>query len=183
MKKIPIKAIKSKGLKLELNAAEDWVMEVLNNVITDKSVDLKTVAGHIDLRIISQIVDINGEIKFTRHPLCSRCGKTLAVQENIPIHANLAPLFTSPNERKKHKDEEEERELTKEDTDFSFYENDEIRVDTILHDDIALAQPYNFYCPKDEHCEAPKPTDPHVTHNEKIDPRWQPLKDLKSLKK
>ena len=79
-------------------------------------------------------------------------------------------------------DEEEEIELTKEDLDFSFYDDDEINIGSILNDEIILRIPYNYYCKDQNNCKLLGPTDPNITINDNTDPRWQGLKNLKNLK-
>lgn len=178
---VPLKAIPSKGYTLTLTHNEGWVLEMLANALGGQPVDNDSISGQIELRKHENIVDLTGEIRFSYHPLCARCGRQLTICEKIPLKANLAPLYAGEGHRKKHAHEETEVELTREDLDFCFYENDEIRVDTIVNDEIVLALPYNYYCP--EPCRPPRSQDPRITTGDKTDPRWHPLKDLKSLKK
>lgn len=179
MKKVHLNQIKDQGLSLPLNAREDWVITVMNNAVGENRFDPDSIEGRIDLHKTNQYVNFAGNIKFARHPLCARCGKTLSVMENIALKAHLVPLCKSPAGKQKKGSQSEQAGLTKEDLEFCFYENDEIIVDGLFNDEIALALPYNDYCQDEPTCQTVFPQDKHSGLNDKTDPRWGPLKNLK----
>ena len=179
MKTVHLREITSKGLDLPLDQKEEWVLDILRNAISETKLDQSSIKGNLHLHKTEQIIDLTGNILFTYFPLCAHCGQEVKSTERINLHATLAPLYTSPAERKKGKENNEEIELTKDDTEFSFYENDEIEVHRILNDEILLSLPYNYYCADKEKCEQAKPHDEHITVNDTIDPRWLKLKNLK----
>lgn len=183
MKTIQIHQIKEDGLTLELSDKEEWVVEVLKNLFPDHPVDLKTIKGSIDLQNFSGVVACTGNISFTHHPLCARCGKDLDKTENVSFSTNFAPLTPDKQKALSEKHAHEEVELTEEDVNFSFYTDEEIVLDPILNDEIALTLPYNYYCEGKQQCKPQLPNDPHITFNDNADIRLAKLKDLKIAKK
>lgn len=183
MKTIPLKQISAtKGYTLQLNSSEEWLMEIFQNIFTDFKVDKTSIKGTLNIKKTNQLVDITGNIKYTIHPLCARCGNTIKWSENVRFKAHQAPLTQNTPNNKEAIDECEEKELTSEDLNFSYYKNEEIRIDTIINDEIALELPYNFYCQDVSKCRPELPNDSHITMNDDVDPRWAPLKDLKKFK-
>ena len=183
MKTIPTHQIKEDGLTLELSDKEEWVVEILKNLFPDHPVDLKTVSGSIDLQNNNGVIACTGSISFTHHPPCARCGKDLDKTESVSFSTNFAPLTPDKQKALSEKHTHEEVELTEEDLSFSFYSNEEITLDPILNDEIALTLPYNYYCEGKQPCKPQLPNDPHITFNDDSDPHWAPLKDLKITKK
>lgn len=172
----------TKGLQIPLNDQEPWFLEVVDNVLSDRHIDKTTLKGELDLRKTNNIVNILGNLAFTLNPLCARCGESLTRKENLTIQSHQAPLEEVKPKSKKNK-EEEEIELTSDDLNFSFYENDEIHIDQILNDEVALALPYNYYCQNNPQCHPQMPASKHVTVGDGTDPRWAALKDLKIERK
>ena len=184
MKKIPILQIKEdKGLTLELNEKEPWVVEVLQNIFADEPFDLPSIKGSLHLTNVNRVIHCLGHVEFIHHPQCARCGKGLNVKESVPLNALFAPLTQERAHAIDEKDKLEETEVTDDDTEFNFYTHEEIQIDPVLNDQIALTLQYNYYCKTKLPCQPQLPDDPLISFNKKEDPRWAPLKDLKLVKK
>lgn len=177
MKIFTLKEIPVTGLTLYLNAKETWLVEILTLTLKPYSVLLNSILGQIDLKKTNDIVDLHGQLNFDYHPQCAHCGRELDIHEAIKLRATLAPL--PPDFLKEIKEDQGDTEIAIDDTDFCFYENDQIRIDTIVNDEIALALPYNYYCKDKITCKIARPIDSHITINEASSVRWNQLKDLK----
>ncbi len=168
----------TKGLQIKLNGNDEWLTNILKNVLPTKNIEFDTLIGKIDFLRTNMNIDITGTISFTHHPLCARCGEEITANENIRFVAHLAPL-----DEVIHKNKDDKEELTKDDMDFSFYSNDTIELEPIVNDEIALEIPYNYYCSDQENCRLHEPTSQNISLNDKTDPRWAPLKNLKIMRK
>jgi len=166
-----------KGYTLFLNKTEEWVTTVLQNVLPFKKFDLESIQGKMNFLRTNLNIDIDAKISFVHYPCCARCGKEIETHENINFTAHLAPLHEDERSKKRHK--EDELELTRDDLDFCFYENDSIDLESLLNDEIALELKYNYYCQDSEKCQLIQTNNPHITLNDTVDPRWAPLKKLK----
>jgi len=162
-----------KGFTQPLNKDEKWVTTILDTVLSDYAYNAESISGQIQLLKTNKYVDVIGEFRLTFSPLCARCGEELDEHLNLSFQTHLAPLkdLATPAT------DEEEQELTKNDLESCFYENEEIVLDPILTDEIAMALPYNFYCKKD--CKTATPASSNITVDDNTDPRWEALKDLK----
>ncbi len=180
MKVLSLKEIPVKGLTLDLSKREPWLMEILNTILSPyKPVDA-SIKGQIELNKFNDVVNMTGQLLFDFEPFCAHCGTPLKIRESVPLKATIAPL--PADFAKQINDDEDEAELTADDMDFSFYEHDEIRIDNLVNDEVALAIQYNYYCKDKAACKLIKPLDPHITINDTTDPRWAALKDLKITK-
>lgn len=175
--KIHIRHITKNGYDIALNDKETWLTAIFSNLIPDHPVDLPSISGHIHLDNFEGNVSLTGQVEFTHRPLCARCGTELTRREKIPFKANLIPLKAIDGAPPQG-DEEEEIELTGDDLDFAFYDGEEVEVDPVINDEIALALPYNYYCANDARCAAAKAADTS-SRNEAVDPRWAALKNFK----
>lgn len=175
--KINTRHIRKDGYDIPLNAGEAWLTAILHNLLDKEALELSSVTGNIHLENLTGTIQLSGRIEFDHRPLCARCGAELKRHENIVLNANLIPREAMTGEDVPTK--EEEIELTADDLDFAFYDNEEIEIDQILNDEIALALPYNVYCESTAACQ--------IRHDEQmlehtaghVDPRWLALKDLK----
>jgi uncharacterized metal-binding protein YceD (DUF177 family) len=180
--KLNVNRIGPNGHTIELNEKDEWLIKLFNDIFQDSRYDKSSISGSLNLNKYDANISFLGNIKFKHFPLCARCGSEQTKLEDMQVSVNLAPLYTSKKDKEKQSDEEEEIELTKEDLDFSFYDDDEINIGSILNDEIILRIPYNYYCKDQNNCKLLGPTDPNITINDNTDPRWQGLKNLKNLK-
>ncbi len=167
----------SRGHQLPLNAAEDWVKSVMKNIMGTIDWDASSLKGVMDLRKTNDIVNINTDVEFTVRPLCARCGQELTRHKKIYFHSVQAPL--EKPRHGKNKENQEDIELTDDDMNFGYYENEQVNVEQILNDEIALSLPYNYYCENKTTCQAVIPPNKNITFNDGTDPRWAALKNLK----
>lgn len=178
MKTITLREISpTKGLKIPLKDSEDWIKDVLKTVLGGAKWTEGSVRGELNLVKTNDIINIDADLAFQHHPLCARCGTELNRVEKIHFFSVQAPLDEGKG---KDKEDQLDAELTDDDLNFGYYENDEINIEQILNDEIALSLPYNYYCTDNVQCATHAPKDPHITLNDTSDPRWAALKDLKN---
>lgn len=182
MKKITLNQIGPKGYTMEITPKESWVIEVFHNVFPNHKFEKETIEGTIQLTQHEKNVSFSGHIQFSHHPLCAKCGNPFKQDEKMEFQLILTPLDELEISQDSQDGEDGEIELEGEELDFSFYENDEILVDSVLNDEIVLQLPYNYYCHNQSQCHISIPNDPHILIEDNTDQRWQPLKDLKILK-
>lgn len=181
--KVIVSQIPLKGRDFTLNASQDWVLEIFNNVLKDLKFDPTHIQGKMDVQKQDPNVTISGSINFTVSPRCARCGADLAIRHHVHFQALYAPLHQ--NKRSKAKEtEEEEIELTAQDLEFVFYENDEIDISALLNDEVALELPYNYYCDAKRAATCEINSRLHLKEltpetEPPIDPRWEALKSIK----
>lgn len=175
--KINTRHIRKDGYDIPLNSGEAWLTEILKNLFDKEVLKLDSIKGNVHLENLTDTIHLSGHIEFIYHPLCARCGAELKRHEKIALNANLIPRDAMTGEEVPTK--EEEIELTADDLDFAFYDNEEIEVDQIVNDEIALALPYNVYCESEASCQARHEEQMHAHTAGSVDPRWLALKDVK----
>lgn len=167
---IPLQRLPDDGLRfeheysksdLDLRAHELKLIEPL------KVAGTVSRAGH-DIRV-------RGRLGTTIARACDRCLADVSLTIDVPFD-----LFYEPNEPVTG---ESEKELQVKDLEFSVYENDEIDLDQLVVEQLALNVPARMLCRDDcrglcdqcgidlnlASCSCEKP----------IDPRWQALADLR----
>ena len=166
-----------------LNQSEPWLLDIFRNFLSDTGLEDDSLKGQLHLINIGGNVTLDGHIGFKHHPICSRCGEPLTRHEKIVFNAHFTPLrqVTAPHDldTEGKMDAADEIELTAEDLSFCFYKNDEIEVDPLINDEIALAIPYNYYCEDQKSCETRLNTNLKLHTDGDTDPRWISLKSLK----
>lgn len=177
--KVNIRHIAKDGFDLDLNRNEAWLVEALDPLFPDKSLELETLTGHMHLDNLNGNIALSGNIVFTHHPSCARCGESLTRKESINLQATFVPTAAISGEDIAD-DEEDEVELTGDDVNFSFYEGEEIDVAPVIRDETALALPYNQYCQNTELCRLTY-EELMAAHADREDPRLAVLKSFKPL--
>lgn len=175
--KINTKHIRKDGYDIPLHSGEAWLTEILRTLFDKDMLELDSVKGNVHLENLTEIVHLSGHIELIHHPLCARCGTELKRHEKITLNANFIPRDAMTGEAVPTK--EEEIELTADDLNFAFYDNEEIEIGQVVNDEIALALPYNVYCESKAPCQArhEEQMQAHTAGN--TDPRWLALKDVK----
>lgn len=173
----------SKGLTLELNSQENWVIQILDEILGKDGYTPSSITGSIHITRIQDMVHCHGKMKFTQTPGCSRCGEDLEIPQSFSFQTHLAPLDEKQKRKQKQYKEDEEIELVKEDLDFSYYENDTIPIGQTLNDEIAMNLPYNFYCQDQQACKERYDALLEKVQGGQVDPRWAALQNLKVGKK
>ncbi|MBF0105563.1 MAG: DUF177 domain-containing protein [Deltaproteobacteria bacterium] len=180
MKTIPLKHIlATQGLTITLDPNEDWLGNILDTIFAGLNLDKKNFRGKIKLRKTNQVVDITGDLNITTHPPCAHCGNETKWTGHLHFQTHQIPFPTDKPDNTKHDDAED---ADTEDDEAIYYKNEEIQLDTIINDELALQLPYNYYCTDPSRCKLELPEDPHISLNDNTDPRWAPLKDLKITK-
>lgn len=156
---IPLRLFQKNEYHLKLNAEAPWLMTVFKNLFSENNFLKDSIQGEILLKNTNDNISLQGFIEFSYEPFCDHCGESLRCFVKIPLRAILSPF-------PKGDFSEKETELTH-DIDFCFYQNQEIEVDPIINDEIALALPYNHYCENKEACK--KRASPYLTPDQKTD--------------
>lgn len=166
-----------KGLKLKLTSDDKWLVDAIRTHTASHNFDAASISGEVQLYKTNKFVDIVASLRFTHFPPCARCGTELSKTASLNFQSHLAPLsdFITKTEEAPG-----ETELTREDLDTCFYENDEIDLEPLFNDEVAIALPYNYYCKKN--CQAPALNHAAQPDDATPDPRWQALKDVKIKK-
>lgn len=179
--------IPEEGLTIHADSGSDeWLKNIVKNAIGQRFSDKDKADLSVTLIKYDDNVDITGEIDVVSHPECDRCLKPYKDEEAIPFHLLLAPLYES----RQQKDEEadDEKQLVKEDFEFSFYEGDRVDLDEILREQLLLAEPFKHLCKDDckgicQRCGKDLNEGPCNCKEEKQDKRWEALKNFKPVKK
>lgn len=187
--KLNLHAIPQRGLKLVFSRREAWLAALIDDCFKESDPQWNTLQASLDVNRLDRNVMIEGEINIELNPTCDRCLESFASPLQVPIHMALAPLYASAKDREKSRASHDERELSKEDLDFSFYENDEINLEPILREALVLSLPQRALC--SEQCLGLCPqcgTNQNTGHCQctpegLLDPRLSVLKNFsKSLK-
>jgi uncharacterized metal-binding protein YceD (DUF177 family) len=184
--KVIVSQIPQKGRDFVLDAHQDWVMAIFNNVLKDLKFDPTSIQGKMAVRKQDPNVVLSGSVDFMVSPQCARCGADLTSQHHVDFYALYAPLHENQHSKTKET-EEEEIELTAQDLEFAFYENDEIDASALLNDEVALELPYNYYCDEKQAATCEINSRIHLKEwtsetESATDPRWEALKSIKITK-
>ncbi len=137
--------IPEEGLTVHADSAKDpWFAEVVKATIGSRFGGEDRANISVTLIKCEENVDITGEIDIVSHPSCDRCLNAYKEEQTIPFHILMSPLYES----KQQENEEEglEKELIKEDFEFSFYEGDRVDLSEIVREQIYLAEPFKHVC-------------------------------------
>ncbi|HLD44833.1 MAG TPA: DUF177 domain-containing protein [bacterium] len=188
MNKINIHHISvTKGLDLTLNQKDEWFLNLIKRLIPEHRLDPNSLVGQFNFLRTNTIVDVMGSISFTHYPPCDRCATEIKSDENISFSTHLSPASLVEDKKKrgahgKTPDNETEIELHEDELDHCFYHNEEIDLEPLINDEVALSIRYNYYCTPAQDCKIPVPNQEYITVNDTSDPRWAPLVKLKNTK-
>ncbi len=121
-------------------------------------------------------VDVEGEIIGEMEVDCSRC--LLPVNQVLQIAFNVGYL-SAENYTK-----EAEAQIKTEDLAIAIYEDEQIKLEELVREQIILSLPIQFFCREDckglcQKCGANKNLQDCNCQEKEIDPRWAALKKLK----
>jgi uncharacterized protein len=118
-----------------------WVeFEDLKELNADLKI-VKPFSGYLKLQKMGIEVEIKGHLKGSLEMTCDRCLEPFEFSIDKDFEVLLIP--------KKTLDFEEERELTSDELEVSFYENSFISYSEILHEEIILSLPFRKLCQPD----------------------------------
>lgn len=148
MVQIDINDIPEEGLTLDYYASrEPWLKAVVARAVGDRA--RPGDEAHVVLTLVraGEQVSMTGGGYFHFHPTCDRCLKVFDLDQQLPIHLLFTPrerLASAAAERAAAA--REEVELTVEDLDVGSYEGRKLDVETVIAEQIALAQPMQWIC-------------------------------------
>lgn len=135
----------------------------------------------LDVQRFDMLLQLTGSVRAPIHFECARCLTERRRDLEIPIRWTLLPRESLGGDVS----EKEEVELTSDDLDTSFYDNEEIDLGELAREAVLLAIDPAPRCDPEEGCAAsevlleadPSPPTPAD------DPRWAPLKQLLAKQK
>jgi len=172
--KINVGHIPEEGLKLQFDKDGEWLKSTLPE--KEKSeLSLQRVDVFCSVRKLKETIYIEGSLETILTANCSRCLEVTS----FPIKSSFRYTLVPAAKRIK-----EEQELSSEDLDFSFYNDELIDLDTMLYEQIMLQIPIKVLC--DDICKGLCPhcgTDLNKVscncHNGFVDERLAILKKFK----
>lgn len=179
--------IPEEGLTIKAETEKDkWLLELLQDALGGRFGKKDRANLVVTLIKFEDNVDVRGDVVILTHPSCDRCLKTYAQKQKVAIHVLMAPLYES---RRQEKEEEDlEKELVKEDFEFSFYDGDRVDLGGIVREQIVLEEPMKHLCREDckgicQRCGRDLNEGPCGCVEIHHDSRWDALKDFKPVKK
>jgi len=134
--KINIGHIPEEGLNLQFDKDGEW----LKNTLPEKEkseISLQRADVVCYVRKLKETIYIEGSLETTVTANCSRCLEVTS----FPIKSNFKYTLVPAAKQIK-----EEQELSSEDLDFSFYDDELINLDTMLYEQIMLQIPIKVLC-------------------------------------
>ncbi|MBX7148150.1 DUF177 domain-containing protein [bacterium] len=138
---VKVSSISQEGLHLDLNAQTPWMVDVLTQAFPVEKPDPQTLKGHMDLQRFDDQVHVTGHVDVTLNHACDRCLEPMSYSLATDITMDLTPASQVSNTIG-----DEELELTEQDLEFSFYNNDEFDLSEIVRDQMVLSLPQAFIC-------------------------------------
>jgi uncharacterized protein len=138
--KINVENIPEEGLKLQFSKEGNWLREIFPG--QEKGIfpaDRIEVSGTI--RRLRETIFFEGQIDTTVEMDCSRCLEIT----HLPVHARFNYTLVPAQEGQA----EEEVELSAEDLDFVYYQDDLIDLDFLIFEQIMLQIPMKVLCQED----------------------------------
>lgn len=162
------------GLNVSFSKDEAWSSQIFP-AEQGLGFHLGTVEASVNLKKIHQALYLEGNIRATARMDCSRCLETAV----LPIAASFKYIL-KPLQAENH----EEKELSADDLDFAFYENELIDLDPLIAEQVMLQAPMKALCREEcrglcPHCGVSLNKESCRCHDERIDSRLAILKKLK----
>ncbi len=131
---------------------------------------------HLDLHLVEDVVHVRGRVRVAVVAQCSRCLTEVPMALDTPVEVALFPRGAEPPAAP-------DGELGEEDLGVATYEEGEVDLASVVHDEVFLELPMNPLC--DEQCKGLCPSC-GINLNEGVcscapatDPRWQALAGIK----
>ena len=134
--KIIINNIPDEGLKISLHKDGDWFRDLLpekeKNDFSIQGIDVLCQAKRI-----RETVFIDGSLETTVAANCCRCLEVT----HLPVKINFRYTFVPEKNRSRHEDE-----LSAEDLEYGYYEDDVIDLDNLIFEQVILQIPIKVLC-------------------------------------
>jgi uncharacterized protein len=134
--KINVGHIPEEGLNFQFKKDGEWFKNTLPEKEKDE-LSLQRTDVACSVRKLKEAIFIEGNLDTTVTAKCSRCLEVTS----FPVKSNFRCTLVPTTERVK-----EERELSSEDLEFSFYDKELIDLDTMLFEQIMLQIPIKVLC-------------------------------------
>jgi uncharacterized protein len=175
--------IPEEGLTIKAKTEDDeWLLGTVRDALGGQFGEKDKASLIVTLIRFDDNVDVRGDVTIFSHPSCDRCLKTYPQKKTVAVHVLMAPLY----ETKKQEEEEDglEKELVKEDFEFSYYEGDRIDLSAIIREQIVLDEPMKHLCREDckgicQRCGKDLNEGPCGCVETHHDSRWDVLKGFK----
>lgn len=172
--KINVSNIPEEGLNLTFSKDEDWGRQLF----TDREYagfSPGGIDGSVTVRRVRRNLYLEGTLQTEIKTDCSRCLEAARLPIDISFRYILSPVQDEPPE---------EQELSREDLDFVYYQDELIDLDPLLTEQILLQIPMKVLCREDcrglcPHCGTNLNLGGCRCHEERIDSRLSILKKLK----
>jgi uncharacterized protein len=145
--KIQVTSIPDEGLEVDFTQEDGWVREKVSQALKERHHSDDLIEGQLSVTKTMQNLSLTADMHLPVHATCDRCLKNYDYEIDVHCDRLLAPLFTSDRQREIEKGFE--KEITKEDVKFSYFEGEEIDVGEILGEQIVLDQPMIYLCKPD----------------------------------
>jgi uncharacterized protein len=172
--KINVANIPEEGLNVQFSKNENWSRQIFTEK-ENPGLTLGSVDGSVTLKRIRQTLYLEGDLRTKAETVCSLCLESA----RLPISASFKYVLSPAQE-----EHPEEQELSPEDLDFVYYQDDLIDLDPLIIEQIMLQVPMKVLCREDcrglcPHCGTNLNQSGCHCHNERIDIRLAILKKLK----
>ncbi|MFH1079129.1 MAG: DUF177 domain-containing protein [Pseudomonadota bacterium] len=173
--KINVMNIPEEGLKVQFSKDENWSRQIFKEK-EKMGLTLGRIDGSVFLKRIRQTLYLEGDLRTQAETVCSRCLDAACLPINASFKYVLSPAQTEHTE---------ERELSPEDLDFVYYQDDLIDLDPLIIEQVLLQIPMKVLCREDckglcPHCGIDLNQNHCQCHDEHIDSRLAILKKLKA---
>jgi uncharacterized protein len=172
--RVHIDKIGPDGLDLDEEATTAW----LDAALGDDSPFRGAAAGRLNVHLerFDEVVHVRGRVRLELSASCSRCLGPVELQISTPLEVTLFPRGKEPPAG-------EDGEVAQEDLGVATYEDKQVDLSGVVHDEVLLELPMNPVC--DEDCAGLCPTcgqnlnDGDCECAPATDPRWDGLRRLK----
>lgn len=172
--KITVTNIPEEGLKVQFSKDENWARHVFAEK-ENPGLPLGSIDGSVTMKRIHETLYLEGDIRTQAQTDCSRCLEAARLSISGSFKYVLSPAQT---------EHAEEQELSAEDLDIVYYQDDLIDLDPLIIEQILLQIPMKVLCREDcrglcPHCGIN--LNQHICrcHDEHMDSRLAILKKLK----
>lgn len=178
MVKIQIPKIPDEGLKLDFLKEGDWLREAVPHG-EDAGVTLQPVHASFLVRRTEKVVIIEGQVETVVNATCSRCLEGA----RVPVKTSFRYTFLPADEMVL-----QDRELSADDIEFSYFEGEVIDLDPLVYEQIVLQIPIKILCREDcrglcLHCGTNRNVSRCDCEAPRGDERFAVLRNFKNLRK
>lgn len=145
--KLVVDEIPDEGVSITADSVNDgWVRAIFDRALHDQIEDGDSLQLSLTATLIGEQIECMGGFYYTIHPLCARCGSRYEFNEQLPLHHHYIAATEKALGRNVKKTEEIN---VAEDEDFSIYEGRSVEIDSMLYEQLLLAQPTIYLCSED----------------------------------